>query len=219
MKTEYIKLIEKSQLLCGINASEVHSLLNCLNAKIIEFDKNEIVVHEGNLLSKFGLVVEGELQLVQYDYFGNKNILSTIGPLQIFGEAFSYSGLKMPFTVECSLKTVVILFNSDKISTPCENCCIFHRRLINNLLKIISEKNILLTQKIECISKRTTREKILAYLSIEAVKKENNEFSINLDRQRLADYLGVERSAMSAEISKLRKENIIECKKNIFKLL
>ncbi len=96
---------------------------------------------------------------------------------------------------------------------------VFHNKLINNLFGILAKKNVNLIQKIECMSKKTTREKILSFLEMESVKHASNEFKIPYDRQALADYLGVERSAMSAELGKLRRDGIIESSKNQFKLL
>ena len=124
--------------------------------------------------------------------------------------------------VETIEKSTVLFLDSDKLSSPCQNCCSFHKQLVKNLLFIISNKNVNLTEKIECMAKRTTKEKLLAFLSLES-KKQNRqnskEFYIQYNRQALADYLGVERSAMSAELSKLKNEGILEYNKNWFKLL
>ena len=194
-------------------------MLGCLRGVIKKYDKGETVISEGDKLNKFGLLIEGKLQVVQYDYLGNKSVISVIEPKQIFGEAFAYVNKNSSLDVEAIEKSKVLFLDSDKLSTPCEHCCTFHKQLVKNLLFIISNKNVNLTQKIECMSKRTTKEKLLTFLSLESIKNNSKEFTILLDRQALADYLGVERSAMSAELSKLRKDGIIECEKNWFKLL
>lgn len=216
---ECILKLNKCLLFNGIKTEELTALLGCMQSKVIEFDKNKTVMQEGKVFDKLGVLLEGHLQIVQYDYLGNRTIISTVEPLQIFGEAFSYVKSKLSVNIETSEKSKVLFLISDRISNPCPNGCLFHKRLINNLLHILSNKNINLTQKIECMSKRTTKEKLLTFLSLESIKNNSKEFTISLDRQALADYLGVERSAMSAELSKLRKDGIIECEKNWFKLL
>ena len=215
----YIVSLSKCLLFNGIKAEELTALLGCMQSKIIEFDKNKTVMQEGKVFDKLGILLEGNLQVVQYDYLGNRTIISTVEPLQIFGEAFSYVKTKFPMNVETTEKSKVLFLISDRISNPCPNGCVFHKQLINNLLHILAHKNVNLTQKIECMSKRTTKEKLLTFLSLESIKQNSKEFYIAYDRQNLADYLGVERSAMSAELSKLRKDGIIECEKNWFKLL
>ena len=216
---EELEKVKDSILIKGIKTQELSSMLGCLRGVIKKYDKGETVISEGQKLNKFGLLIEGKLQIVQYDYLGNKSVISVIEPKQIFGEAFAYVNKNSSLDVETTEKSKVLFLDSDKLSTPCEHCCTFHKQLVKNLLFIISNKNVNLTQKIECMSKRTTKEKLLTFLSLESIKNNSKEFTILLDRQALADYLGVERSAMSAELSKLRKDGIIECEKNWFKLL
>lgn len=216
---EELEKVKDSILINGIKTKELSSMLGCLRGVIKKYQKNETVISEGDKLNKFGLLIEGKLQVVQYDYLGNKSVISVIEPKQIFGEAFAYVNKNSSLDVEAIEKSKVLFLDSDKLSSPCEHCCTFHKQLVKNLLFIISNKNVNLTQKIECMSKRTTKEKLLTFLSLESIKNNSKEFTILLDRQALADYLGVERSAMSAELSKLRKDGIIECEKNWFKLL
>ena len=214
-----LEKIKESILLNNIKQEELSSMLGCLRGVIKKYDKGETVISEGDKLNKFGLLIEGKLQVVQYDYLGNKSVISVIEPKQIFGEAFAYVNKNSSLDVEAIEKSKVLFLDSDKLSTPCEHCCTFHKQLVKNLLFIISNKNVNLTQKIECMSKRTTKEKLLTFLSLESIKNNSKEFTISLDRQALADYLGVERSAMSAELSKLKNEGIVEYNKNWFKLL
>ena len=216
---EELEKVKDSILIKGIKTQELSSMLGCLRGVIKKYDKGETIISEGQKLNKFGLLIEGKLQIVQYDYLVNKSVISVIEPKQIFGEAFAYVNKNSSLDVETTEKSKVLFLDSDKLSTPCEHCCTFHKQLVKNLLFIISNKNVNLTQKIECMSKRTTKEKLLTFLSLESIKNNSKEFTILLDRQALADYLGVERSAMSAELSKLRKDGIIECEKNWFKLL
>ena len=217
-----LEKIKDSLLIKDIKLEELSSMLGCLRGVIKHYKKGEEVLSQGAEIKKFGLLTEGKLQVVQYDYLGNKSILSIIEPKQIFAEAYAYVNKIPSMNVEALVDSTVLFLDSDKLSSPCQNCCSFHKQLVKNLLFIISNKNVNLTEKIECMSKRTTKEKLLAFLSLES-KKQNRqnskEFYIQYDRQGLADYLGVERSAMSAELSKLKNEGMLEYNKNWFKLL
>ena len=125
----------------------------------------------------------------------------------------------MPVSVIAERPSEIMLIDCKRILSTCTNTCIFHQQLINNLLRIVASKNLLLQQKIEVMSQRTTRDKLMTYLLSQAKLKNSSEFTIPYDRQALADYLGVERSALSAEIGKLRKEGVLESTKSHFRLL
>ena len=214
-----LEKIKDSLLIKDIKVEELSSMLGCLRGVIKTYKKDELVLSEGIEIKKFGLLIEGKLQIVQYDYLGNKSILSIIEPNQIFGEAYAYVNKIPSMNVEALIDSKVLFLDSDKLSSPCHNCCTFHKQLVKNLLFIISNKNVNLTEKIECMAKKTTKEKLLIFLNMESIKNKSKEFTIAFDRQALADYLGVERSAMSAELSKLRNEGVLESEKNKFKLL
>lgn len=215
----YIDTLQNCLLFEGIKKEDLLNLLGCLNARVKKYKKDEIVLEEGGNVTFSGIVLAGSLQTEQYDYLGNRTILARIEPVQLFGEAFYFSKEKVAVNIVAAEDSCVLLFNSAKISSPCQNHCLFHIKLINNLLQVLATNNIALNQKIQCISQRTTREKLLNYLASESKKQNSNEFFIPYDRQSLADYLCVERSAMSVEISKLRNEKILECTKNKFKFL
>lgn len=216
---KYISILQNCELFKGIEQEKVLALLGCLNGQLRNYKKGEFVFKNGNQIQVSGILISGGLQVVEYDYNGNKTIISTIEPLQLFGETYSFCNQDLPITIETSKDSVVLLINSFNIANPCQNSCQMHSVLINNLVKILSERNIKQNQKIRCISKRTTREKILNYLYSQSQKNSSKEFYIPFDRQQLADYLCVERSAMAYEIGKLCKEGIIETKKNLFKFL
>ena len=216
---QYIPALAKSPLFRHIKSKEIETILGCLRPRIQHFNKNDNVLTEGKALDRFGILLSGQLQIVQYDYFGNRTILSSLHPSQLFAEAFAYADVKFPLTVEACEKSTVLFLKSTKCARTCQRRCSFHTEMAYNLLHILAYKNVNLTQKIECMSQRTTREKLLTFLSFQALDKGSNEFEIPYNRQELADYLGVERSAMAAEISKLRKEGKLESTKNKFKLL
>ena len=158
--------------------------------------------------------------MVREDYYGNRSIVAHIGPRQLFGEAYAFAGTQaLPVSVIADEDSAILLLDSRRITTCCSHACAFHSQVIFNLLHLVAENNLVLHQKIQITSKRTTREKLMAYLLNQAKMHSSNSFTIPYDRQELADYLEVDRSGLSAEISKLRKEKIIDSEKSNFTLL
>ena len=195
-------------------------MLNCLSARVDFFDKKYTVFSEGSPAKYIGILLSGSVQIAQVDYYGNRSILSEIRPSQVFAEAFACAEMRsIPVTVTANEPSEVMLIDCNHILHTCENNCGFHQQLIFNLMKDLAHKTIMFHQRIEITSKRTTREKLMAYLMMEAKSNGKSSFDIPFDRQELADYLEVDRSGLSAEISKLRREGIIECNKNRFTLL
>ena len=217
---EFFPILARCPLLEGIDQEDWGGLLACLGAGVHGISRNQPVISEGDPARYVGIVLEGRLQVELVDYLGNRSILSEVHPGELFGESFACAGAaEMPVTVVAATDAKVMLIDCQRITTSCSNACGFHSRLIGNLLKIVARKNIQLNQKIQITAKRTTREKLMAYLLGQAKLQGSDSFTIPFDRQALADYLQVERSAMSALISQLRKEGILESKKNHFRLL
>ena len=217
---KYFNVIRKCPLFEGIEDNDLLGLLGCLGATVMSFEKKYTIFTEGSRARYLGIVLSGSAQIVQIDYYGNRSIIHEIVTSELFGEAFACAETEtIPVSVIANEDCEVLLIDCMRILHTCENACGFHQRLIFNLTKDIATKAIMFQQKIEIISKRSTREKLLAYLNIQARKNGSRSFVIPFDRQELADYLEVERSGLSAEISKLRKEGIINSNKNSFELL
>jgi len=217
---KYKNILKSVPLFSGIEAHDLDSLFNCLSAKITNYGANAAIFSEGDTAEFVGIVLSGEVQVVKDDFYGNRNILAFISEGQLFGEAFACADVSiLPVSVLATSECTIMLINYRKILTTCSNCCTFHSKLIFNMLRVVANKNVILNQKIEFISKRTTKEKLMVYLASEAKKTGNNSFSIPFSRQELADYLYVDRSAMSNELSKLRNEGVLEFNKDKFKLL
>lgn len=217
---KYLEILKTVRLFKGIEESNLMSLLACLSGKLQHYEKNQIVLMSGESTNSFGIVLAGQIQIVQEDYYGNRSILAKTGVGNLFGESFACAQTKdLPVSVIATTESKLLFIDCRRLATPCANSCAFHSQLIQNMLHITAMKNISLMQKIEFISKRTTREKLLAYLSSEAQKTGSSCFSIPFNRQELADYLSVDRSAMSAELSKLRDDGILKFYKNNFELL
>lgn len=217
---KYMEILSKCRLFENMENENITAMLGRLEAEMRSYKKEQNIFTEGETASHIGIILSGTAQIVRVDFYGNRSIVTNIEPSEIFGESFVCTETNsIPVNVIAEKECEVMLIDSRKILHPCSNACEFHSQMIFNLMKEIAAKNLLLNQKIEIISKRTTREKLMTYLMIQAKQHGSSSFTIPYDRQELADFLEVDRSGLSAEISKLRKENVIECKRNFFRLL
>jgi CRP-like cAMP-binding protein len=216
---KYLEFLKKTQLFNNIDETEITSVLKCITYKIIEYTGKQTIYNEGDTVDKIGMVVSGSIHIIQDDFWGNRSIITQITPGKLFGEVFAFSkNRSLTVSVITAEPSEIMFFDFKKIITVCHSACDFHNRLIRNLLDIVAEKNIFITRKLQYLSKRSIREKLLAYLSDECRKQEKQEFTIPFNRQQLADYLIVDRSALSNELSKMFKEGIIDYHRNVFRL-
>lgn len=219
MKNFY-PILEKSALFNGIRMEDLTSMLGCIGGQTLTVSKGQSIYREGDPATHVGMVLSGAVRLVREDYYGNRSIVAHIGPSELFGETYACAEIMLlPVSVVADEDSTVLLMDCRRITTTCSSACAFHNRIIFNLLKLVAVKNLVFDQKIQITSKRSTREKLMAYLLNQAKIQGSNRFTIPYDRQELADYLEVDRSGLSAEISKLRREGILECVKNQFILL
>ncbi len=215
-----LEIICETPLFKNIKKEDAEKLLNCLNASYKNFLKNDIIFLAGETAFETGIIIEGSVQIVYEDIFGNRNILSILKQGDLFGEAFSLSETeKIPVSAVSAQNSKILFINSQKILKSCSDCCEFHHILIENTVRILALKNVMLNNKIRYLSMRSIREKLLSYLSDMSVISESKEFYIPFNRQQLADFLCVDRSALSYQLSILKKEGILDYKKNKFKLL
>ncbi len=217
---QFFSVLCQCPMFKDVEAQNLLGMLKCLGGEKREYKKGEIIFTEGSTAGFVGIVLKGNVQITRTDYYGNRSIVAEIGAPQLFGETFACADVKeLPVDVIAANDTVALLMDAKRIINTCSNSCEFHRKIIFNLLKIVSQKNLKFHQKIEITSQRTTREKLMTYLMLQVKEKQSNTFEIPFDRQELADYLEVDRSGLSAEISKLRKEEILKCEKNRFTLI
>ncbi|MGN0519980.1 MAG: Crp/Fnr family transcriptional regulator [Candidatus Fimenecus sp.] len=217
---ETVGILKKCPLFDGIQPSELPKLLSCLDAKTKTYRKNAVIFAEGEKAQYIGVVLNGSVQIARTDYYGNRSILATVGVGELFGESFACAEISaIPVYAEAQTDTTVLLLEFQKLADTNAPVCGLHGKLIFNLLKITASKNLLLHQKLEITAKRTTKEKLIAYLLLQAKKADSRCFTVPFDRQALADYLEVDRSGLSAEIGKLRRAGVLKCTKNRFELL
>ena len=217
---KFIPVLKRTQMFSGVSVEEIESMLSCLGARLCEFDKGECVIRQGERLSDILILADGNLYIQTDDYWGNRSILGQISAGEMFGEAYvaPESGAVLNDVVAIE-KSTVIFFDVKRILTTCPSACRFHSMVVQNMFFAISEKNRKLVQKLGHMSKRSTRDKLISYLSEEAKKQNRSYFTIPFNRQQLADFLSVDRSAMSNELCKMRNEGLLEFEKNNFRLL
>ncbi|MBQ1224256.1 MAG: Crp/Fnr family transcriptional regulator [Oscillospiraceae bacterium] len=216
---KYIPILKNTRLFSGIEADEAAKMLGCLQARVGHFKRGEYVFHRGEKPKAVCVLLSGELHLQHDDYWGNRNITGRVGVGEIFGESYAAPSDDVVMSDVIAVRdSEVIFFDVLRMLTVCSSACRFHTAVVQNLFFSVSEKNRGLEKKIDHLSRRTTREKLISYLSEEAKRNRRSSFEIPFNRQQLADYLSVDRSAMSAELSKMRDEGLISFEKNRFEL-
>ena len=217
---KYFSVLKKCPLFSGIEEEKLSGLLGCLGARVVSFDKKYTVFAEDSAANYIGIVLFGRVQIIRYGYDGSRSILAEAAASEMFCEAFACAELDaIPVTVIAAEPSEIMLIDCRHILRTCQNACGFHQQLIFNLMKNLAVKNIMLHNKSEITSKRTTREKLWAYLMLEAHERGAKSFDISFNRQELADYLEVDRSGLSVEIGRLIKDGLIKSRKNHFEIL
>lgn len=217
---KYLEILQHCSLFEDISPVDLLTMLDCLDAQVRRFEKRALLVVEGDEAVRIGIVLEGAVCIEQTDYFGSRTIVGRVGPGELFGESFACAGVSaMPLDVTAAEACTVLFVDRSRILRTCCNACAFHQQLIYNLMRTMARKNLAFHQRLSITAQRTTREKLLAYLALQAKQAGSSSFCIPFDRQQLADYLLVERSGLSAEISRLRAEGVLECRRNHFTLL
>lgn len=210
-------VLKKCSLFDGIGEEELGTLINCLSARVKCYDKNEYIFTAGDKVESVGVIMEGSVHVIKEDFWGNRTILTKLESGDLFAESFSCAKVEeLPVSVLAVENSEILLIDYKRVITSCSNACVFHSLLIENMIKILAGKNLMLMRKMEHTSQRTTRDKLLSYLSEQAQKAGDNSFFIPFNRQELADYLSVERSAMSTALAKMQGEGVISFKKNHF---
>ncbi len=216
---EFFPVIRSATLFSGISAEELTAMLACLGAEKKNFPKESFVLRAGDTAEAIGLVLAGTVLIVQEDIWGNRNILSKAGPGQTFAAAYACApGSRLNVSVLAETPVTVLFLNVKRILNVCPSACAHHSRVIRNLLGELAGKNLRLGEKLTYMGQRTTRAKIMSYLSAEAQRLGTYEFDIPFSRQQLADYLGVERSGLSLELGKMKKDGVLDYHKSHFTL-
>ena len=216
---EYFPLLRRTQLFSGLTDAELAEMLVCLQSRQAAFYKGEYVYQQGERIGSITILLEGCLHIQSDDYWGNRSIISTLRAGEMFGAAYAVpEGEPLRNDVVAVEDSIVLFLEVRRLFTVCPSGCKFHALVVQNLFLALSAKNRSLMQKLDHITKRSTREKLISYLSEEARRCGSASFSIPFDRQQLADYLSVDRSAMSKELCRMRDDGLLSFEKNHFVL-
>jgi len=220
LSEDELHILAGSQLFSGIAEPELAAILDCLAARRAVYGRDAFILRSGDTADEVGIVVSGKVHVLTEDHWGNRNIVTAVGPGQMFGESFAGApGAVLSVDAVAAEETVVLFMAIRRITMSCSNACSFHARLSRNLLGVLAQRNLVLTDKVRYLSKRSVRDKALAYLSAQARRQGSATFDIPFDRQELADYLACDRSALSNTLCKLRDEGLIVFERNRFTLL
>lgn len=207
-------------LFSGISPEDLSSLLQCLGAVQRYYHKDETIFREGEVIEQLGVVLTGRVFVQCSDVFGNVSILGNPGPGSVFGEAYACCpGEPLQVSVIAAEGTEILFLNVNRILTTCPSSCIFHAQLVRNLLTICAQKSLELSRRMLHTTPKTIRGRLLSYFSECAKKERNSSFELCYNRQQLADHLGVDRSALCAELSKMQKDGLIQYHKNHINIL
>lgn len=217
----YLSLLRPNMLFDRIDDAGLMKTLTCLNAQVIACEKGKTIFRQGDAPRFFGMVLSGGVHAVSNDAYGNHSVMWSIGAGELFAETYVSAGVNaLPVDFVAAQDGMVLILEYSRVITGCRNNgCLAHSYLVTNLMRSIARKNLTLTRKLSIVTRRTTREKLLAYFSMQQERTGQRRFTISFDRQTLADYLGVERSAMCAELSRMKKDGLINYNKNEFEML
>ena len=208
-----------SPLFYGIQPEDRKAMLGCIGYHIGTFKKGDIVAFEEENIKHIGILLSGAVDMIKEDLWGNKTMLVRMRKDELFGETFACGSDNLSVVTFMVSEDAKILFLPfDRVMHSCTMACQFHHRLIENMVHIIVDKNRDLMRKVEVVSKRTIREKLLAYLSIQAQIQESRYFEIPLGRVELAEYLCVDRSALTRELAKMKEDGLIDYDRNCFRM-
>ena len=212
--------LSKTILFRGTSPEEVRTMLDCLSAENKQFQRGSVIYHAGDVIHSIGLVLSGSVSIENDDVWGNKSILDKVGPGHVFAETYAcVPGEPLMISVVAAEPVEILFLDMSRVLHICSNACDFHSKLIRNLLAISSQKNLNLSRRIFHTSSKSIRGRLLSYLSFQATQHGSRDFEIPFNRQQLADYLSVDRRAMSNELSKMQRDGLLRLERNHFSLI
>lgn len=214
-----LAFLSGTHLFRGTKPEEISGMLKCLRAETRRLPKDVWIHRAGDRVQTVGMVLRGAVSIEKSDIWGNRTILDSVRPGQLFAETYACAGEPLMVDVVTTAPSEVLLIDVGCLMRMCPNACEYHNRLIRNLLSIAAQKNLRLTRRSFYTSSHTLRGRLLAYLSDQAAQSGSRTFDIPFDRQQLADYLNADRSALSNELSKLRREGVLTSVRSHFTLL
>lgn len=220
MNKEIVKQLAAHPLFSGISEADIPHLLRCLGAYGKTYQKSEFLLLIEEPITWIGIILTGRVHIIKEDLWGNSTILAVLQPMDTFAESFACgSRKKSAVCVQAAEAVKVLILQSDKVIRTCSRMCSFHQQLTENMVSMIADKNLRLMEKIEITSKKTIREKICTYLGNQGSSENSDYITIPLGRLELAEYLCVDRSALTRELNSMKEEGLIDFHKNTFRIL
>lgn len=220
IESKVVDLLKSTAMFRKIESTEIQRMLHCLNPRILNYEKNASIAMAGDHFDGIGIIIEGELIIAKENLAGDRTVMTILKPGDMFGEMVSFSEKKeWPASVVAQSDAQIIFVSPEKVITMCDKMCDSHRQLIENLLIIMSKKALMLNRKVEYLSIRTLRGKLCAYLLEHQKIKQQNIFTLPMNRDELADFFNVARPSVSRELSKMKEEGLIDFHKSSFKIL
>lgn len=216
----YYEVLKKNHIFDNMSAADMKSMSECFQPEIMSFNKGDKVFSQGDTFKKLGIIAAGIINIVKEDDKGNKFIIEQAEPGAVLDESIGIAeDYKVNVSAEVSVAGKVIAIPFEKLVTTCEKNCPFHVKLLSNIVKLVASNHNALTMKVDFLSKKSVRHKLFSFFGHQKEKHGRREFDINFDRKELAEFLFVDRSALSRELSRMRKEGMIEFHKNHFKII
>lgn len=220
LSKDVVNVLRKTTLFRGVSPDEIVAMSGCLNARVRHFLQEETILRVGDTVNDLGIVISGTIHIIRDGYWGDENLVNVFSVGDVFAENFAcMNDVTLDVNVVAAEDTTVVFLDVHKVAHTCSSTCPFHSRLLDNLVSEIAHKNLILSRKMSYITQRTTRKKVMAYLSAVAMEKSSSTFDIPMNRQQLADFLAVDRSALSTTLSNLQSEGILRFSRNHFELL
>ena len=209
--------MQNVKLFAGIRPEDMDGMLGCIGHYVRDYEKGAVIAFEADIIHHVGVVLKGSVDMVKEDLWGNRTMLVRSPAGEVFGETFACGEEASSLVTFVAAEDTRVLFLSFcRVMHTCSNACVFHQKLVENMVRVIAAKNRELMRKVEVVSKKTLREKILAYLSAYGG---DGSFTIPLGRVEWAEYLCADRSALTRELAKMKEEGIIDYQKNTFQIL
>ena len=216
---DQVAFLAQLPLLAGTAPADIDAMLGCLGARERRYRMGERIHRMGDAIKTVGLVLEGSVRIESVDVWGNVSVVGVRGPGGMFGEAYAaVPDEPLMVDVIAASDCTVLFLNLGKVLTMCPHACSHHAQISRNMTAAIARQSLALSRRIFHVAPKTIRGKVLAYLSDEAERANSREFDIPLNRQQLADYLGVDRSALSAELSRMAEAGLLETRRSHFVL-
>ena len=216
MNKEHLK---KTAVFRGMTDEELDAALSALRASVKEYEKDQVILHAGTPTDIMGLVLEGSVRIESNDMWGNRSIFSHVEKGQVFAETYALvpdEALLVDAVANQDCR--ILMLRIGFLSEEKQDTALWRLKLMSNMLSVSVRKNLVLSGRSFHTSPKTIRGRVMAYLSSMSLQKESDEFDIPFDRQQLADYLNVDRTALSKELGRMRKEGLIDARKNHFRL-